>query len=243
MAISTTSWISCPVAFKKTDVVHQIATVPGLGTDRYLIADNHETAGLCLQWFRDNVVAPGEGLGFADLCDLAATAAPGSGDVIFTAWLAGERSPIDDGSARGGFHNVGLATTRADLARSVLEGVAYNNRWLHTYVEKFAKTRLDPIRIVGGGAQSDLWCQIHADVMDRTIERVADPNYANLRGAAIFAGMSLGEVRPDDVRDLVPVDATFRPEPAHRAVYDRLYPEFPRLYKAQKRMFARLNRR
>ena len=78
--------------------------------------------------------------------------------------------------------------------------------------------------------------------MDRTIERVADPNYANLKGAAIFAGLALGAVRAEEVRDLVVVDATFTPDPANRTTYDRLYAEFPKLYKAQKGMFARLNR-
>src|SRR5688572_21040481 len=128
------------------------------------------------------------------------------------------------------------------MVRAVMEGVAYNDRWLHTTVEKFAKRRLDHIRIIGGGAQSDLWCQIHADVMDRTIERVAEPYFANLKGAAIFAGLALGDVRPEEVRELVGVDATFRPDPGTRAVYDRLYDEFPKLYKAQKAMFARLNK-
>src|SRR5205823_8917179 len=103
-----------------------------------------ETAGLCLQWLRDNVIAPEDALGglstpaFPAVTELAATAPAGSGGVIFTPWLAGERSPIDDRWARGGFHNLGLGTGRADMIRAVLEGVAYNDRWLHEYVEKFA---------------------------------------------------------------------------------------------------------
>ncbi len=83
------------------------------------------------------------------------------------------------------------------------------------------------MRLIGGGAQSDLWCQIHADVLDRTIERVADPVDANLRGAALFAGLALGAVQPGEVRDLVEVDVVFRPDPARRQTYDRLYAEFP----------------
>ncbi|MFN8640415.1 MAG: FGGY-family carbohydrate kinase [Candidatus Binatia bacterium] len=123
--------------------------------------------------------------------------------MLFTPWLAGERSPVTDRRARGGFHNLSLATTRADLVRAVLEGVAYNNRWLHEAVERFAGRRLDPIRIIGGGALSDLWCQIHADVMDRTIERPAEPLRANLRGAALLAALALG-ADADEVRALVP---------------------------------------
>lgn len=242
LAISTTSWISCPVPTKKTDPIRQIAAVPGLSTASYLVADNHETGGQCLQWLRDNVLAE-PAVSFDELTDLAAGVAPGAGDVLFTPWLAGERSPVDDRDARGGFHNLSLRTTRADMVRAVLEGVAYNSRWLHEAVERFARRRLDPVRIIGGGAQSALWCQIHADVLGRTVERVVEPLNANLRGAALLAGVALGELTLGEVRDLVAVDAVFTPDGAAHAVYDRLYGEFPRLYRAQRRMFRRLNHR
>ncbi len=251
LAVSTSSWIGAPVGRKKTDPIRQIASVPGLGlrsgtgseAPGYLIADNHETAGLCLDWLRDCVLgAPGgEVLGYEALLELAALSPPGAGGILFTPWLNGERSPVDDRRARGGFHNISTAAARPDLARAVLEGVAFNDRWLHAAVERFAGRRLDPIRMIGGGAQSDLWCQIHADVMDRTIERVRDPMHANLRGAAIFAGLSLGALAPGDVRGLVEVDAAFEPDPGNRTVYDRLYEELPKLYRSQRRMFARLN--
>jgi xylulokinase len=237
LAISTTSWISCPVPFKKTSITKQIASIPAVGGG-YLVVNNHETAGRCLQWARD-ALFPGRG--YEELTALAATAAPGSGRVIFTPWLAGERSPVDDLRARGGFHNLSLSTGEPELVRAVLEGVAYNSRWLHEAVERFAKRRLDPIRIFGGGAASDLWCQIHADVLDRTIERVADPLSCNARGAALIAGMALGAVRRDEISDLVPVDRTFTPDPANRETYDRLFTELPKLYRAQKGMFGRLN--
>jgi xylulokinase len=243
MAISTSAWISCPVGFKKTDAIRQIATVPGIVSCRYLVANNHETAGACLQWLRDKVIAQaGRRPGFAELTDLAATAPPGSGGLLFTPWLTGERSPIDDRNARGGFHNASLDTDLAAMVRAVLEGVSYNNRWLHEAVEHFAKRRLEPVRVFGGGAQSDLWCQIHADVMGRTIERMADPVHTNLRGAAILAGIALGAVDRSTAGNLAQIEKTFQPDPSGRAVYDRLYAEFPKLYKSQRAMFRRLNR-
>jgi xylulokinase len=243
MALSTTAWISAPVPFKKTDVLHQIASVPGFAGDRYVILDNHDTGGVCLEWLRGNVLTePGdEPDPYPALTALAEQSPPGSNGTLFTPWLKGNRTPVADGHARAGFHNLSLTTTRADLVRAVLEGVAFNNVWLHQYVERFAKRRLDPIRVVGGGAASTLWCQIHADVMDRTIERMAEPLHAQLRGMGIAAGLALGAVTKDEVRDLVTVDGTFTPDPAHRATYDTLFAEFTKLYKAQKGMFARLN--
>jgi xylulokinase len=248
VSIGTTGWVSCPLPAKKTDVVRQLATVPGPraepGLGRYLVANNQESAGRCLEWFRDHVAVgiEGERPSYPEITALAATSPAGSGGVIFTPWLAGERSPVDDRAARGGFHNVSLSTTQADLARAVLEGVALNLRWLLEAVDRFAGRRLDPVRMLGGGAQSDLWCQIVADVCDREVERVADPLLSGLRGAALAAGLALGDVAPGQVRSLVPTDRTFRPEAVHRDVHDRAFAEFTRLYRVQRRMFRRLNR-
>lgn len=248
MTISTTSWISCPVPFKKTDPFRQVASIPGVFENQYVVVNNHETAGLCLQWLRDNVISPDDSLtgdaapSFDALTALASRSPAGSGGVLFTPWLAGERSPVEDRSARAGFHNLSLGTYRTDLVRAVLEGVAYNSRWLNDAVERFVGRRLDPIRLLGGGAQSDLWCQIHADVMGRTVERVSDPLHTHLRGAALLAGLAMGDVRKEEIPSLTEVDRVFVPDAASRAVYDRLYDEFPKLYRSQKSMFARLNR-
>ena len=112
---------------------------------------------------------------------------------MFTPWLAGERSPVDDRKARGGFHNLSLATTRAHLVRAVLEGVAYNSRWLHEAVERFVKRRLDPVRIIGGGAHVG---PVVPDPRRRPGPRPSSawPSrlHANLRGAAMFAGAGPG---------------------------------------------------
>ena len=239
VAISTTCWIACEVPFKKTDVFHQIASIPGLRPGRYLVIDNQESAGLCLKWLRDTLV-PGE---YGELTALAATAAPGSAGVMFTPWLNGERTPVEDRTLRGGFLNVSVASTRADIVRSVLEGVAFNARWLLEAVEAFAGRRLDPLRIQGGGAQSDLWCQIYADVLNRPMERVADPQLHSLRGAGLFAAVSLGELAIDDIPGLVPVHDTFEPIGANRPVYDRMYAEFKRFYGRLHGSYSRLNGR
>jgi len=242
VAISTTSWVSCPFPRKKTDALRQMATVPGILPGLRLVANNQESGGGALAWLRDCLAGdePSERATFDELTALAATAAPGSGRLVFTPWLAGERSPVDDRRARGGFHNLSLRTTRGDLVRSVLEGVALNSRWLARSVERFVGQPLGTIRAVGGGATSPLWCSIYASVLDRPVEQVADPVLANLRGAALIAGLALGAVEPHEVRGLVPVAATHLPDPDAVGVYDELAEAFPRFYAAQKRTFARL---
>jgi xylulokinase len=172
---------------------------------------------------------------------LAATVAPGSGSVIFTPWLNGERTPIDDRSLRASWVNQSLTTTRADLVRAVLEGVAYNTKWLLGAVEKFVERRLDPLRVVGGGATSDLWCRIHADVLERTIEQVDDPRAANVRGAGFLGLVGLGRATYPELARSVRVAAVHRPDPATAATYRPLAREFKRLYRRTRAIHSRLN--
>ena len=244
LTISTSAWIGCEVPFKRTDVFHQVASVPGVHAGSYLVANNHETAGACLEWLRQSIGAPADGdsaARYSQLTALAGTVPPGSGGVLFTPWLNGERSPVEDRTLRAAFLNISMTTERAHLVRAVLEGVAFNARWLLDAVERFIKRPMPVLRIIGGGAVSDLWCQIHADILDRRIERVADPMYANLRGAAFFAAMSLGRLELADVTSRVGVTATFEPDEDARKVYEPMYREYRRLYQRLHGVYARLN--
>jgi len=237
--IGTSSWISGHVPFKKTAPTSNVASIPAALPGRYLIADEHETAGACLTFVRDNLgLAPD----FATMDAMVEQVPAGSGRVLFTPWLNGERSPVDDHTVRGGFHNLSLATTRAQMVRSVFEGVALNSRWLLEAVEKFAGRRLDSLAFVGGGANSDAWAQIHADVLGREVRQVADPVLANVRGAGLLTLLGLGRIGVDDVPGMVEVRRTYRPDPATSAEYELLFGEFVSLYRQTKGIFKRLNR-
>jgi xylulokinase len=239
--IGTSSWITCHVPFKKTDLFRNICSLPSAVPGRYLVADEHETAGVCLTWLEENLNL-GEG-GFEATEALAASVPPGSRGVMFTPWLSGERTPVDDATIRASFVNLSLQTQREDLIRAVYEGVAFNTRWLLETVERFVGRRLDPITLIGGGARSDLWCEIHADVLDRTILQAADPVLANVRGAALLAGVALGDLTVDQIDGTVEIVATHRPNAVPQPVYESMYAEFVELYDKTKGIFRRLNRR
>ncbi len=261
IAISTTSWVGARVPFKRTDIFHQIATVPGLDPAHPIVANNQETGGAALQWLREQIVGASDGLlgggsgigadgaapevlapSFDDLVALAGRAPAGCEGVLFMPWLNGERSPIEDKVARAGWLNLSLRTNRAILVRSVLEGVAYNSRWLFEAYEKYLKRPVPRVRILGGGAQSDLWCQIYADVLGRPVEQVTDPRHAQLRGVALWARVCLGELTLDDVPALAPAAATFSPSSDAR-VYAASYAEYRKLYGNLKGLYHRLNTR
>lgn len=235
--IGTSSWISAHVPFKKTSVRTNVASIPAALAGKYLVADEHETAGACLTFAM-------EALGIADFDEVAAlveAAPPGSGKVLFTPWLNGERSPVDDHTVRGGFHNLSLSTTRAELVRAVLEGVALNSRWLLDAVERFCGRRFETLAFVGGGARSDQWCQVHADVLGRRIVQMAEPVLANVRGAALLALVALGRVTVDRIPSLVEAQATYEPDASLRPRYDELFTEFVTLYRQTKGVYRRLN--
>jgi len=120
--------------------------------------------------------------------------------------------------------------------------VAFNSRWLLEAVEKFAGRRLDSLAFIGGGANSDQWAQIHADVLGREIRQVADPVLANVRGAALITLMALDRVRLEEIPGMVEVRRTFTPDPSTAEEYDVLFAEFVTLYKQTKGIFKRLNR-
>ncbi|MEX1362964.1 MAG: FGGY-family carbohydrate kinase [Nannocystaceae bacterium] len=127
------------------------------------------------------------------------------------------------------------------MLRAVLEGVAFNSRWLLEALERFVGHRLDPIRVIGGGAGSALWCQIYADVLDREIEQVDDALQCNARGAALVASLGLGLVTVDQIPEHVGVSARFAPRPEHRHTYDRMFAEYRALYRRTKAIYGRLH--
>lgn len=247
--VGTSSWLTCHVPYKKTDLFHNMASLPAALPGRYLLINEQEVAGGCLHFLRDNLLYSGDGLGpdappedfYRRLNALVAATPPGSNGVLFLPWLNGERTPVDERTLRGGFHNLGLETTRADMVRAVYEGVALNARWLLYYVERFIKRRIAAINIAGGGAQSAVWCQIHADVLNRPIHQVADPLQVNTRGAGLLAALALGRLTVDEIGDAVPIQQTFTPNPAHRELYDDYFDCFRRFYEDNRKAFGRMN--
>lgn len=258
--ISTTAWLSARVPFKKTDVLHSIATIQGLDPQFPVVGDNIETGGAALSWLREQIIAPrdgllggGSGIGaegaappsaaptIPEMLQLAATAPAGSEGVLFAPWLTGERSPVEDKNLRASWLNLSFRTNRAILIRSVLEGVALNLRWLFGYYEKFVGRTIPSVRIMGGGAQSDLWCSIISSTLNRKVERVDDPMHAQLRGICLWARVCLGELTLHEAADLVPVAATFDPEPGDRETYAASFDEYRRLYGTLKGTYKRLN--
>lgn len=248
--IGTSSWVQCVVPFKKTDVFHSIASFPTAIPGKYQSVNEQDIAGGCLDFLVNNVMYGKSGVSrqdppddvFARLDEIAHSVPPGSCNLIFTPWLNGERTPVDDTTIRAGLYNISKTTTFDHIVRAFLEGVAYNTRWSLGYVEKFIKRKMNPLSIIGGGARSNLWCQIFADVLGRDIRQVKDPLQANARGAAFIASVGLGEIAFENIPDLMEYTGVFHPQKANKKTYDKLFREFKRIYRNNRLMYKRLNK-
>ncbi len=247
--IGTSSWIECMVPFKKTDVLHSIASMPTAIKGKYQCINEQDLAGGCLSSLVNNILfypneinpgIPPDDI-YARLDKIAEKVPAGSNRLIFTPWLNGERTPIDSKTLRGCLYNMTVTTNQNDIIRALYEGVAYNTKWSLKYVEKFIGKEMSTLNMIGGGAKSDIWCQIFADVLNRNIRRVKDPIMANARGAAFIASVGMGYISFDDIPDLIQYDKTFYPNQANRMLYDELFGVFLDIFKKNHSIFRRLN--
>ncbi|MHA1783051.1 MAG: xylulokinase [Promethearchaeota archaeon] len=261
--IGTSDWIGCHVPYKKTDIAHSIASMPSAIPGRYILANEQEIAGGALSFLRDKILYHKDELlkeeAVPDVYKIfdriVEKVPPGANNLIFTPWLIGERSPVDDHTIRGGLYNLSIEMSREHIIRAIFEGVAFNIKWLFIYVEKFIqkwKMKANPgmtkkdvvmpeLNIIGGGANSNIWCQIFADVLNRTIKQVKDPIQANARGAAFIASVGLGYIKWEDIPKYIEFSNIFKPNPENRPIYDKLFKEYLNIYKTLKKMYKRLN--
>jgi xylulokinase len=240
LCLGTSSWLAAHLDDRALSPFAATGTLCAAEYGKYLLIATQETAGASQEWLRRKVL--GDSLDYEQINRLVESSEPGARGVSFFPWLMGERVPVDDPAVRGAFVNLGLDHDRSDLLRAVYEGVGFNVKWAHRVVERMLGGRTRSVRIAGGGAQSDVWCQIMADILDTEIRRVRNPQFATVRGAGLIALRALGELdRLDESADLVETTASFEPKAENRALYDERFALYLDYYKRNRRWFRRLN--
>lgn len=187
-----------------------------------------QSGGASLAWLSRLI-----GRDIAALSDLAAAAPIAVDSPVFLPHLDGERAPLWDPDSRGGFAALGSRTGPEALAASVMEGVAFAARMS---VEALARSGGDPMPVLrhgGGGAVSDIWCQIRANALGRCLDRVAAPD-PGASGAMAMAGVAVGQFADLEAatQGLVAVDRRFEPLPEAAMLADQRYAAFKALYPA-----------
>jgi xylulokinase len=187
-----------------------------------------QSGGAALSWFAQVL-----GRTPAETAALALQVESGRAVPFFLPHLQGERAPLWDSASRGVFARLDPSSGAAEMALGVLEGVACSVRLAFDALK--ASSAIDPaiINIGGGGAVSDGWCQIRADVLGKTLRRCAAPESAAL-GAAILAGLSQDSSQSlaHTTRRLVKFDRSFEPDLGKAAYYEDRFGKYRELYHA-----------
>ena len=239
LCIGTATWVGVSSSTLRNDPERPFWALNHIDPAKWVIAGEMETGGGALQWYR-NLFAGEEARAAEErgvstykvLDELAEQAPAGSDGLVFTPWLSGERAPVLDHYARGGFLGLTLGHTRGHLARSVMEGVAYHVRWIIAAMER-AGLPIGDLQAIGGGSVGELWPQIFADVTGRRLNVVEHPLEAGAMGAALTVAVGLGLYPSmDAVDDLIKVKRVVEPQAATAAVYDRGFETFRSMYDA-----------
>jgi xylulokinase len=207
------------------------------------------SAGGSLQWYRNQLgqaeIAASKKIKtdpYNLLTDSAAEAPPGCEGLFFLPYLTGERTPHADPNARGAWIGLSLRHGPAHLVRSVMEGATYAMRDCLEIINDM-KIPIREIRLSGGGAQSEFWRQMQADVYGRrvvTINAAEGPAY----GVALLAAAGTGRYKGvvEACTATIKVEESTDPLAEAKRIYTKCYPMYGRLYKSLKPDFAELQR-
>jgi xylulokinase len=206
--------------------------------ERWHVMGVTQGAGLSLRWFRDQFGVVSRSDPYDGLTAEATRVPPGADGLLWTPYLMGERTPHLDPDARAALVGLTASHTRAHVIRAILEGVAFS---LKDSFEILRELRVpyETIRLGGGGARSELWRQIQADVYGHEVETVETEEGAAY-GVAILAGVAAGawpsvEAACDEV---IRTNRRVQPDPAAVKVFHRQYQKYVALYPALRSVYS-----
>jgi len=210
--------------------------IPG----RWHVMGVTQAAGLSLRWFRDTFTVDSNGAraSYDQLTAKAAKIPPGSDGLLWTPYLMGERTPHLDSNARGALVGLTASHTRAHVVRAILEGVAFSLRDTFTLFHEM-KVPVKNIRLGGGGARSQLWRQIQADVFGRSVE-IVEAEEGAAYGAALLAAVGAGVWPSVDAACAATIRVASRvdPQPEAVATLNASYAAFRCIYPATRQIFS-----
>ena len=195
-------------------------------------------AGLSLQWMR-NTLAPG--ISYDDMMNEASAAEPGSEGLFWLPYLMGERTPHLDAEARGGWIGLTAKHRRAELIRSVIEGVSYSQRDGLEIIEELG-VEVSTVRASGGGARSPLWRQVLTDIFNKRVATLETQEGSAL-GAALLAAVGTGQFAnvEEACEQALHEASSIDPDPQAVTVYETRYETYQALYHALKPLFRAMN--
>ena len=201
------------------------------------------TAGGGYRWYKDElceaeaIKAKAEGRNVFDVMgETAEQSVPGANGVVFTPYLTGERCPYPDPNCRASFYGLSLSSTKADITRSVMEGVTYSLRQLVDIMGGFAKN--EKVYASGGGSASQLWRQMQADIFDLPVYTMSAASEGGAYGAIMVAGVGAGLWKDlKEAATIIKAETETLPCPENHPAYDDTYEIYCKLYGALKPVY------
>ncbi len=227
----SSAWIGTAMNRQIVDISSMMVGIPGAFKGFYNYLAELEVAGTSLEWAIVDILK--EGFDILDSKDSFST--PGANGVVFTPWINGIRAPKQDPDASGSLRNVKLGTSRYDICRAIIEGIAFHVRWMSEASDRKTK-HADEAYFVGGMARSDLICQIMADITGSRIMVPYNPQQAGLYGVAMCS--MAGKMGIKDITELkkyVRIERTFEPNPDYKELYDKCFERFVDIYERTSR--------
>lgn len=226
--------------FVPYDEEHPITCQNHAMEGRYVVLLSTQTAGMVLKWFANNFYkAEKESVKnvFAFIDEEAEQAPAGCEGLLMLPHLTGAANPEFDPNARGVFYGITMGHERGHFARAILEAVSYMLRRQLEQIEGIG-IPFDTVYSMGGGASSPLWSQIKADVTQKEIRIIENPETACL-GAAILAGVGCGVFQSieEAASELGAHKVSYAPDSGLQEVYDSMYQRYIALYEALKPVF------
>ncbi|MDR3077051.1 MAG: FGGY-family carbohydrate kinase [Synergistaceae bacterium] len=244
--VGSSSWISMAAREPYFDPGMRTFNWVHLDENLYTPCGTMQAAGYSYQWFRDALCGEESYAG-----KIAGTSAyklidgqvnesqPGAGGLLFLPYLLGERSPLWDHNARGAFVGLGISSRKGDMARAVLEGVAFNLRMILEILGNY--TKVGDLVMIGGGTKGETWLQILADVWRHPLMVPQYLEEATSFGAAVCGGIGIGAY-PDFLvaEKFNPPVKVIEPDERKSDIYDKLYAIFRDAYTQLKPIYKSL---
>ncbi|MHC9044711.1 xylulokinase [Microbacterium saperdae] len=236
VCLGTSSWISFAADQPLHDPAMRTFTFDNVVPGSFVPTATMQAGGASVQWIAE-ALSPDPARPETGRLTAEASADVDTEGLYFLPYLLGERSPLWDPDARGAFVGLARHHTRAHLMRAVLEGTAFN---LLTCIQAFRASgaAIDRIDAVGGGAQSDVYLSVLADVWGVPVRRRTIVEEANSLGAAVTGAVGLGLAEFSAARALSEVTDEFTPDAGRHAVYAERHARFADAYTALAPWFA-----
>src|SRR5882757_672715 len=233
VSLGTAVYFGLTMSEPRLDPRQRLGVLAHADVDLWILWLEIATGGAALAWAVRMLGLDHPGpVDYARIEQLVSDSSDDMDGLLFAPWLSGERVPVFDDSARASFVGLRLHHGPGHILRAVMEGVAFQMRWALEYGLDYGQA-VKRIRAVGGGSMGTEWTQIIADVLERPLETIAQPQDAGAIGAASCAIVGSG-VQPDYafLTDRATVTRTFLPDAVRALDYADRYALYRRLYDA-----------